>query len=72
MAHTVADRATPASLGHSRTMRTVKTAAAELDVDERTIRRAIASGELVVHRFGRAVRIAEDDFRHYIGSKRQA
>src|SRR4051794_36393329 len=63
---------TPASGPRARSMRTVKSAAAELDVDERTIWRAIARGELTVHRFGRAVRIADDDFRRYVASKRQA
>ena len=60
----------PGQTGRAR-MRTVKRAAEELDVDERTIWRAIARGELVVHRFGRAVRIADDDFRRYIANKRQ-
>ena len=51
-------------------MWTVKRAAEELDVNERTLWRAINRGELVAHRFGRAVRIADEDFRRYIGSKR--
>ena len=52
-------------------MWTVKRAAEELDVNERTIWRAIDRGELVAHRFGRAVRIADEDFRRYIASKRR-
>ena len=63
------DRTGPA--GRAR-MWTVKRAAEELDVNERTLWRAIDRGELVVHRFGRAVRIADDDFRRYVASKRQA
>ena len=63
------DRTGPA--GRAR-MRTVKRAAEELDVNERTLWRAIDRGELIVHRFGRAVRIADDDFRRYVASKRQA
>ena len=52
-------------------MRTVKRAAEELDVNERTIWRAIDRSELVAHRFGRAVRIADEDFLRYIASKRR-
>jgi excisionase family DNA binding protein len=63
------DRTGPA--GRAR-MRTVKRAAEELDVNARTLWRAINHGELIVHRFGRAVRIADDDFRRYVASKRQA
>ena len=49
-------------------MWTVKRAAEELDVNERTLWRAIDRGELVAP--WRAVRIADEDFRRYIGSKR--
>ena len=66
--HFLCDRTGPT--GRAR-MRTVKRAAEELDVNERTLWRAINRGELVVHRFGRAVRIADDDFRRYVASNRQ-
>jgi excisionase family DNA binding protein len=39
----------------------VKEVAARLHVDERSVRRWIKSGTLRCHRFGRAVRISEDD-----------
>jgi excisionase family DNA binding protein len=39
----------------------VKQVAARLQVDQRTVRRLMASGVLPHHRFGRAVRISEED-----------
>jgi excisionase family DNA binding protein len=39
----------------------VKEVANRLNVDERTVRRWIDSGMLPHHRFGRAIRISEED-----------
>jgi excisionase family DNA binding protein len=39
----------------------VKEVATRLNVDERTVRRWIGSGMLHHHRFGRAIRISEED-----------
>lgn len=40
---------------------TVKQVAERLSVSEKHIRRAIASGALTAHRYGRAIRISNDD-----------
>jgi excisionase family DNA binding protein len=52
-------------------MLSIETVAERLDLSTRTIRRLIDGGELPVHRFGRAVRIAEDDLRRLAASARQ-
>lgn len=44
---------------------TIDEAGQELNLSPRHLRRAIALGELVVHRFGRAVRIARGDLDAY-------
>jgi excisionase family DNA binding protein len=49
---------------------TVKQVAEILVVSERTIRRWITQRKLVAHPFGRAVRIAESDFKAFIGTHR--
>lgn len=41
-------------------------------VASRTVRRWIASGELVAHRFGRAVRIADGDLRAFLALHRES
>jgi excisionase family DNA binding protein len=41
-----------------------------LDVDPRTVRRLISSGDLVAHRFRRVVRIAENDLRKFLDAHR--
>jgi excisionase family DNA binding protein len=41
-----------------------------LDVSPRTVSRWIASGELIAHRFGRSVRIADDDLRAFLARRR--
>ena len=46
-------------------------AAAELNVSQKHLRRAIARGELKHHRFGRAVRIAREDLEAYIRMRRR-
>ena len=50
---------------------TVRQAATQLQLSERTVRRAITAGELAVHRIGAAVRISEADLSTWIASKRQ-
>jgi excisionase family DNA binding protein len=52
------------------TFLTVDEVAGALAVSTRTVRRWIAAGELVVHRFGDAVRIAESDLRTFIQAHR--
>jgi excisionase family DNA binding protein len=42
-----------------------------LAVSPRTVRRWIDDGRLVVHRFGRAVRIAETDLRAFLAANRE-
>lgn len=41
-----------------------------LAVATRTVRRWIKSGDLVVHRFGGVVRIAEGDLRDFLAARR--
>ena len=43
-----------------------------LSVSDRTVRRWIDRGELVVHRFGRGVRIAETDLKAFLAVRRDA
>lgn len=50
----------------------VKTVAGRLGVSERHVRRLIASGELPVHRIGRAVRVSEDDRLRFLAARRRA
>ena len=45
---------------------TVGEVARNLGVSSRTVRRWIESGELVAHRFGRLIRIAEGDLVHFL------
>ena len=49
---------------------TVADVADTLNVSTRTVSRWIAEGELPVHRFGAAVRIAERDLRTFIAAHR--
>ena len=62
--------------GHDRRHRiqffTIAETAEMLRVDPRTVRRRIATGELVAHRFGGCVRIAEADLRAFLAVHRQA
>ncbi len=44
---------------------TVQGIAEHLDVSERSVHRWIDSGDLVVHRFGRSVRISDNDLRAF-------
>jgi excisionase family DNA binding protein len=49
---------------------TIADVAERLDVVTRTVSRWIRSGELVAHRFGRSVRIAEVDLRAFLAAHR--
>jgi excisionase family DNA binding protein len=49
---------------------TVTETAEMLRVSTRTVRRWIDRGELIAHRFGNAVRIAEPDLRAFLGVHR--
>ncbi len=41
-----------------------------LDVAEKTVRRAIARGELPAHRVGRLLRVSEEDLADYLSKRR--
>ena len=49
---------------------TIKAVAELLDVAQRTVRRWIASGQLVAHRIGGVVRIAESDLQTFLATHR--
>jgi excisionase family DNA binding protein len=54
-----------------RRFRSVDDIAEQLDVSTKTVRRWIESGQLHVHRFGRRVRIADDDLAAFIALRRR-
>jgi excisionase family DNA binding protein len=47
-------------------MLTVAAAADQLQLSTKTVRRMIARGELISHRFGRSLRISEEDLRRFV------
>ena len=49
---------------------TIKDVAAHLSVSEKTIRRWIGDGSLVIHRLGHLIRISEDDLGTFIKIRR--
>lgn len=49
---------------------TIAEVAESLNISTRTVRRWIKRGELVSHRFGAAVRIAETDLRAFLAQHR--
>jgi excisionase family DNA binding protein len=49
---------------------TIDNVAELLSLSSRSVRRLIADHQLPVHRFGRAVRVAEDDLRIFIANRR--
>ncbi len=49
---------------------TIQGLAKDLDVSERTVYRWIDAGDLIVHRFGRSVRIADHDRRAFLAAHR--
>ncbi len=53
-----------------RTFWTIQDLAKDLDVSERTVHRWIDAGDLIVHRFGRSVRIADNDRRAFLEAHR--
>lgn len=50
---------------------TIRSVAEHLDVSERSVVRWIASGDLVAHRIGRTVRIADSDLRAFLAVHRE-
>ena len=52
-------------------MLSVADVAERLQLCARTIRRAIATGELHVHQIGRRYRVAEDDLTLFIATRRK-
>ena len=52
-------------------MLTINDVAEELNLSAKTIRRKVESGELHVHRFGRALRVALEDLAAYRNQKRE-
>jgi len=69
-----------AAFGHARGRRqrndrmnffTIAEVAERLHVATRTVRRWIKAGDLVVHRVGGVVRIAEDDLRAFLAVHRE-
>ena len=59
-----------AAISTSGRLLTIAEVAAKLSVSPKHIHRAIARGELPIHRFGRAVRIAPDDLEQFINRHR--
>ena len=51
---------------------TVDEVARQLYVSPRTVHRWIADRQLAVHRFGRSVRVSEDDLRAFLAVRRDA
>jgi excisionase family DNA binding protein len=49
---------------------TVRSLAKDIDVSERTVHRWIDAGDLIVHRFGRSVRISDNDRRAFLAAHR--
>lgn len=54
------------------TLLTVLQVAERLQTSQRTIRRAIAAGELAVHRIGSSIRVSEADLAAFLAARRQA
>lgn len=50
---------------------TVKDVAARWDTCERSVRREIKAGNLVAHRFGRLIRISDEDLQVYERLRRE-
>lgn len=48
-----------------------KQVADQLGVDPKTVQRWIKAGQLIVHAFGRSIRISEEDLRNFIASRRK-
>jgi excisionase family DNA binding protein len=50
---------------------TISEVADALGLSIKTVRRRVESGEIRTHRFGRSLRISDDDFRAYVASQRK-
>jgi excisionase family DNA binding protein len=50
---------------------TIKAVAESLDVSQRTVRRWIANGDLIVHRVEGVVRIGDSDLRAFLAQHRE-
>lgn len=53
------------------TYHSIKAVAEALNVSTRTVRRWIATGDLIAHRVGHVVRIADTDLRTFLSSYRE-
>ncbi len=51
-------------------MLSVKATAEQLNLSQKSVRRLIGRGELVAHRIGRSLRIAEEDLRVFLVQRR--
>ena len=60
----------PAGAGPSMRLLGITEVAARLDVSVKTVRRAIARGDLPSHRLGKLLRVSETDLDEYITSRR--
>ena len=49
---------------------TIQSLAEDLEVSERSVHRWIDAGDLIVYRFGRSVRIADNDRRAFLAAYR--
>ena len=69
--HMAHDRPAPAARDSGLAkLLTIKDVAAHLSVSEKTIRRWIGDGSLVIHRLGRQIRVTEDDLGTFIKVRR--
>lgn len=50
---------------------TISEVADALGLSIKTVRRRVESGDIRSHRFGRSLRISDDDFRAYVASQRK-
>lgn len=64
-------KGTGLSLPKTMTFCTIKMVAERLGVSTRTVRRWIKRGELVAHRFGSAVRVADRDLLAFLAVHRE-
>ncbi|MBS0562652.1 MAG: helix-turn-helix domain-containing protein [Proteobacteria bacterium] len=50
---------------------TVDQTAEQLQLSTKSVRRLIDSGDLVAHRIGRCIRVADDDLRAFLNARRR-
>ena len=53
------------------TFLSLETVADRLSVSVKTVRRLVSRGEIKIHRFGRQIRVSEDDFAIFSNSRRR-